>query len=196
MRPPRSGEAVDVDVFEPHPAPGAGPNYDPATRVPENELRGRPARHVVAGGPGRPRGRATVFRRWRAERNEATTSTRPGRGRAVPRRRFRSLLPPPPAERRSAAPARGRRGCRALRRQVAGSLRSEAARGAQGYDEVLLAIGHQGLFRCLPGRATAFARRRRARRHGGEPRLRADIHRCRARADRRARRVVRPLDHP
>ena len=131
------------------------------------------------------------FVAWRAERDGGDDEYPPraqvGRYLADG---FETLLPAPPAERRSCGCGRETVEAAELARRLGWLLRTSAA-SARIYDEVLLAVGHQRPVRRLPGRATALARRSRARRHGRDPRLRADLHRCRARADRRARRLVR-----
>ena len=198
---------LEIDVFEPHPAPGrrAGLRPRPAA-LPAHELRGRPARHVVAGERRRAAQRGGARSSSGAPRAAATT--RPTR--RAPRsgrylcEGFETLLrhAPPNVDVRLHARARSRRCGGAAAAGTCARPEPPAA-----YDEVLIAVGHQatsaerarrGLDARRAARPAVFPverwlapRTRRARGDGGDPRLRAHVHRRGARPDRGPRRLVR-----
>ena len=185
-----------------------GPGLRPgAAGLPAHELRGRADRPVVARqprGPARPRGARS--------RSGAATRTRrvsaAGAGRAVPGRRFEALLrhAPPDVDHHAATDARstrsratgggmGRRSptARARRR----TTRCSSPPGTAAPRGVGARVGWAHAAPLVPARVPGRALARRAtqvarRRDGRGPRLRADVHRRRARAHRGTGRPFEP----
>ena len=201
---------LEIDVFEPHPRPGAGPVYDPdqpaylrmnfaadqldmwwpASRAVPRAQRRRSSR-------GARRTAATTRTIRRAARSAAISPTASRPCSRTRRRNVDVTLQP-----------HARRDVRAQRRRLGACAPPDATRALRRGADRGRPPGHVGerLARLdarraarsgrVPGRAVARARARPARRDGRDPRLRAHVHRRRARAHRGPRRLVRAARPP
>ncbi len=203
-------ERLAIDVFEPHAVPGAGPVYDPGQ--PAYLKMNFAADQLDMWWPGSaavPPAYRRSFVEWRDALGIAAEAY-------PPRAQVGDYLAYGlDALLGSAPPSVGIR----LHRARVETLRAEGdgwevgAAGIAGhYDEVLIATGHQRRSEAalehgwahvaplvpavFPVDDAARPRARRARRDGRDPRLRADVHRRGARADRGPRRLVRAARRP
>ena len=144
---------LEIDLFEPHPVPGAGPVYDPGQ--PEylrmNFAAGQLNMWWPGGGSVRAADRLS-FAAWRKHHREHPRDRYPPRaqvGRYLADGYRRLVLDPPPG----AVVQMHRESVQRIHREGGWTIASSAAgeRRARRYDEVLIATGHHDLEAAGPG---------------------------------------------